>query len=154
MKRILALLTLFLLVLASCGGAHGETYTCTFSISCAELVGCDTLDLDKRELIPEKGNIYAPAEVSFTEGESVFDILMRVCRENKIHFEYSEVPMYATAYIEGIANLYEFDAGALSGWVYTVNGESPNYGASKYYPEDGDVIEWNFTVEGRGANGG
>ena len=150
MKRLTLILAMLLMLLCACGGTGGETYTCTFSIGCEELVGSDSLDKDKRELVPENGIIFAAAEVSFTDGESVFDILKRVCRENKIHLEYSETPIYATAYIEGIANLYEFDAGALSGWVYTVNGESPSVGSSKVYPENGDVIAWNFSLEGRG----
>ena len=70
--------------------------------------------------------------MEFTEGESVFDVLKRVCRENKIHMEFSETPVYQSAYIEGIGNLYEFDCGEGSGWMYRVNGEFPNYGCSRY----------------------
>lgn len=33
--------------------------------------------------------------------------------------------MYNSAYIEGINNLYEFDCGELSGWMYKVNGLVP-----------------------------
>ena len=132
----------------SCGNEEGA-YTCTFSIVCDELVDSSELDENKRELVPVDGYIFAPSEVAFSEGESVFDVLKRVCRENKIHLEYSEMPLYGTSYIEGIANLYEFDAGALSGWVYTVNGESVNYGSSGYKLSDGDTVVWSYTVEGR-----
>ena len=52
---------------------------------------------------------------------------------------------YNSAYIEGIHNLYEFDCGQLSGWIYKVNGWSPNYGCSRYDLADGDVIEWQYT---------
>ena len=38
--------------------------------------------------------------------------------------------MYNSAHIEGINNLYEFDCGELSGWMYKVNGWFPNYGCS------------------------
>lgn len=40
--------------------------------------------------------------------------------------------MYNSAYIEGINNLYEFDCGSLSGWMYKVNEWFPNYGCSRY----------------------
>lgn len=33
-----------------------------------------------------------------------------------------------------------------SGWVYQINGDSPNYGTSQYYPADGDVIRFRFTL--------
>ena len=67
----------------------------------------------------------------FAAGESAFDVLQRVCRENKIHMESSFTPLYNSAYIEGIGNLYEFDAGSLSGWMYTVNDWFPNYGKKR-----------------------
>lgn len=44
-----------------------------------------------------------------------FDVLQRVCKANKIHMESSFTPVYNSAYIEGIHNLYEFDVGKLSG---------------------------------------
>ena len=69
--------------------------------------------------------------------------------------EFSQSPVYETAYIEGIGNLYEFDAGALSGWMYRVNGWFPNYGCSSYQVQDGDVIEWVYTCDlGADVGGG
>ena len=85
--------------------------------------------------------------ISFYKGESVFDLLKRVCRDNDIHLEYSNTPVYNSAYIEGINNLYEFDCGNLSGWVYGVNGWFPNYGCSRYQLAQGDVVEWRYTCD-------
>ena len=56
-------------------------------------------------------------------------------------------PIYNSAYIEGIANLYEFDCGELSGWMYKVNGWFPNYGCSRYRLTEGDVVEWVYTCD-------
>ena len=89
-------------------------------------------------------NLYA---VHLYEGESVFDVLLRETKNHKIHMEYSETPLYQAAYIEGIGNLYEFDAGETSGWMYRVNGWFPNYGCSKYAVADGDVIAWVYTCD-------
>ena len=55
--------------------------------------------------------------------------------------------MYGSYYIEGINQLYEFDCGQNSGWMYCVNGWFPNYGCSSYTVEDGDVIEWRYTCD-------
>ncbi len=130
--------------------------TVTMSISCAALLDhMDWLDPDKRELIPEDGWILKPVTVPLEEGDSVFDLLRRVTREYKVHMEYSMSPMYGSAYIEGIFNLYELDAGAGSGWMYSVNGWYPNYGCSGYALEPGDVVEWRFTCEtGEDIGGG
>ncbi|WP_338660814.1 DUF4430 domain-containing protein [Paraclostridium sordellii] len=48
--------------------------------------------------------------------------------------------------------LGEFDYTGMSGWMYGVNNVLPNYGLSDYYPEDGDVIRFQFTVHGYGAD--
>lgn len=119
---------------------------CTFSISCKTVLdNMDSLDSSKRDIIPDDGWILKPVTVTFNEGESVFDVLSRVCREQKIHLEFSFTPMYNSAYIEGINNLYEFDCGSLSGWVYEVNNWFPNYGCSRYAVQNGDVIEFHYT---------
>ncbi len=125
-----------------------EQGTCVISISCATLVDdLDKLKAEKRELVPEDGWLLPEMEVSFTQGESVFDVLKRVCREEKIHMEFSTTPLYHSAYIEGIGNLYEYDAGELSGWMYSVNDWFPNYGCSRYQVKQGDVIRWQFSCD-------
>lgn len=130
--------------------------TCTVSISCAAILeNLDRLNAEKADLIPADGVLLAPTAVEFTEGESVFDVLKRVCRENKIHMEFSETPVYQSAYIEGIGNLYEFDCGEGSGWMYRVNDEFPNYGCSRYTLADGDTVEWVYTCDfGADVGGG
>lgn len=130
--------------------------TCTVSISCAAILeNLGRLNAEKADLIPADGVLLAPTAVEFTEGESIFDVLKRVCRENKIHMEFSETPVYQSAYIEGIGNLYEFDCGEGSGWMYRVNGEFPNYGCSRYTLADGDTVEWVYTCDfGADVGGG
>ena len=121
-------------------------YTCTLSISCATIL--DNMELcnkEKRELVPEDGWILEPMTVTFYEGESVFNILQRTCKQQKIHMEFENTPVYNSAYVEGIHNLYEFDVGNLSGWMYRVNGWFPNYGCSRYQLQNGDVVEWEYT---------
>ena len=126
----------------------GKTYTCTFSIECSTILNnLDMLDPDKLEMVPSNGVILAKTTVTFYEGESVFDVLQRVCKEKGIHMEAEWTPIYNSAYVEGIHNLYEFDCGALSGWMYKVNGWYPNYGSSRYQLQQGDVVEWRYTCD-------
>ena len=126
----------------------GKTYTGTFSIECSTILNnLSDLDPDKLELVPSNGVILAPTVVTFYEGESVFDVIRRVCKEYNIHLEFSWTPVYNSAYIEGIHNLYEFDCGALSGWMYRVDGWYPNYGCSRYQLADGEVVEWRYTCD-------
>lgn len=127
--------------------AEAKQSTCTLTIRCDTLVGKpEDLDAAKAELVPASGLLYS-ATVSFTAGESVFDVLQRAMQEAGIPMEFTSVPVYGSAYIEGIANLYEFDCGPLSGWVYSVNGVFPNYGCSKYTLQDGDQVLWQYTCD-------
>lgn len=121
-------------------------YTCTLSVRCDTILdNIDWLDPEKVELVPEDGVIFAETTVTFYGGESVFNVLQREMKKAKIHMEFENTPMYNSAYIEGINNLYEFDCGELSGWMYKVNDWFPNYGCSRYQLQDGDVIEWVYT---------
>lgn len=147
------------LLLGGCGAqAPGESAesTCTISISCATILNnLDDLTRDKQALVPADGWLLEPVEVEFSQGESVFHILQRICRQQKIHMEFEDTPVYNSAYIEGIGNLYEFDCGELSGWSYRVNGVFPGCGCSQYPVQSSDVIEWVYTCElGADVGGG
>lgn len=132
---------------------NNKTYTCTFSIECSTILNnLSDLNPDKRELIPSDGVILPATTVTFYEGESVFDVLQRVCKKYDIHMEASWTPIYNSAYIEGINNLYEFDCGELSGWMYRVNGWYPNYGSSRYQLTDGEKVEWRYTCTDLGKD--
>lgn len=140
----------------------GETdvLTCTLTIRCDTLLDqLDRLDAGKAALVPEDGVIFSQ-KVTFTQGESVFDILQREMRQAKIPLEFSSTPLYNGAYIEGINNLYEMDAGPQSGWMYQVNGVYPGYSCSQHQLSDGDTVIWRYTLNrgrdigGEGASGG
>ena len=128
--------------------ATEAAYTCYISIECSTILNnLDMLDPAKLEMVPSDGYIFYSTAVSFYEGESVYDVLQRVSTEYGIHMESEFTPIYNSAYVEGINNLYEFDCGALSGWMYRVNGWYPNYGCSRYLLKDGDEIEWRYTCD-------
>ena len=125
-----------------------KSYTCTFSIECASVLdNLDDLASEKQDALPVGGIILPKTTVTFYEGESVYDVLQRVCENNGIRIDASWTPLYNSAYVEGIGGLYEFDCGADSGWMYRVNGWYPNYGCSRYQLEQGDVVEWRYTCD-------
>ncbi|QHT63792.1 DUF4430 domain-containing protein [Paenibacillus lycopersici] len=133
-----------------------KALTATLFVSCQTILDrLDDFDPDKLEVLPKDGIIFARQTVTFYEGESVFDVLLREMKKRKIHMEFEMTPLYNSNYIEGIHNIYEFDCGELSGWMYRVNDWFPNYGASRYKLKDGDAIEWLYTCDlGRDIGGG
>jgi len=132
-----------------------QAHTCTLSVRCDTLLdNMELLDKEKWELVPEDGVVFPATEVTFYEGELVFNLLQREMKKNKIHMEFRNTPMYNSAYIRAINNLYEFDAGELSGWMYKVNDWFPNYGSSRYQLKPGDVVEWVYSCDlGRDVGG-
>lgn len=125
-----------------------KKHTCILSIECISVLNhLDDLDSDKLDVLPKDGILFAAQEVEFKEGESVYDLLLRVCKEKKIPLEASFTPMYNSTYVEGIGNLYEFDCGSGSGWMYCVDGWYPNYGCSLYTLKDGQTVQWRYTCD-------
>ena len=159
MKRIVKvmILVLALSMLCSCGKSNAAKVTdtngdgkltCTLEIRCDTLLGnLDKLPVEKVSLVPEDGVMLTVTEVEFTGGESVFDVFRKVLREEKLHFEYVDASAYDSVYIEGIGNIYEFDCGPQSGWMFSVNGVFPGLGCSTYTLADGDAIVFNYTCD-------
>lgn len=122
--------------------------TVTVSINCSTILdNMDQLDSAKAEFVPEDGWILEPVEVEIEAGDSVYDVLLAVCQENKISMEHNTTPGYQSEYIEGIGQLYEFDCGELSGWQFSVDGETQSYGSDKVLLEGGETIEWLYTCD-------
>ena len=126
----------------------GTGAVCTLTILCDTLYAHPEMcDAALYAILPENGVILDTVEIPISDGTTVFDVLSEACRSGNIHMEHSTSPVYNTVYIEGIANVYEFDGGPLSGWMYSVNGEYPNFGASFYRLQDGDEIVIRYTLE-------
>lgn len=108
-----------------------------------------TPELRSDKYVPNDGVIVKETEYVLRPGDTVFDILHRTVRHHRIQMEFqgADLNMYNSVYIQGINYIYEFSCGPLSGWMYAVNGEFPNYGVSKYVVKDGDLIEFQYTCD-------
>lgn len=121
--------------------------TVTITIRCDTAVN-NGMHLESKwaGIVPASGVILPVTTVEIEEGDSVFDVLSYVCDKYKIHMSYRG-GTGSGCYVEGINNLYEFDGGRWSGWMYCVNDWYPNYGCGVYQVKAGDVIEWNYTCD-------
>jgi len=104
-----------------------------------------TLSVDK--LTINKGFVITPLRVEFEQGETVWTVLKRILDKKGIAYEYSWYDQYESVYVASIAGDGEFDHGDESGWMYSVNGVFPNFGASRYVLKDGDNIQWRYTTD-------
>ena len=127
--------------------------TCTIEVRCDTILdNMGDLAPGKSSCVPGNGVILAASTVRFAQGDTVLDVLKAASSATGLQLEYSYTPGYGSYYVEGINNLYEFDCGNESGWMYKVNGWFPNYGCSEYQVRDGDVIVWCYTCKGYGAD--
>lgn len=117
--------------------------TVTIAISCKTAINNGLNKKPGFSHLPSNGIILQNMKVEFNEGDTVFDILVKVTRKKGIHMEYRGSG--SNTYIEGINNLYEFDGGSNSGWMYSVNGVYPNYGVGAYKVKSSDIIKFNYT---------
>ncbi|NOU83443.1 DUF4430 domain-containing protein [Paenibacillus sp. LMG 31459] len=93
----------------------------------------------------EHGVILAPAAYEIEKNETALELLGRITRQHKIQMEYQGSKTFA--YVEGIDNLYEYDHGAESGWMYKVNGEFPSKASGSWVMKPGDTVEWLYTLD-------
>lgn len=118
---------------------EGYTQYVTLSISCESIA-----EQSGDERIPDGGVILPETEIGINSGDTVYDVLERAGKKFGISFDTKGAP---SVYVSGISNIYEFDFGDLSGWLYFVNGESPSLSCAEYILSDGDSIEWRYTVD-------
>lgn len=117
--------------------------TVTMAIRCDVICG-----MPGSEAYPADGEIMPLTEFSIAPEESALDLLYDAVKAYTLQVEVDGVSGEAveTAYVRGIASLYEFDFGDLSGWTYTVNGVRPSVGCGAYHLQDGDRVVWEYTV--------
>lgn len=124
-----------------------KSETCVMTVKCTDIfANADKFNPQKTSLVPSDGIIYSTEYAEFKEGETVFDVFKRELKKAKLHFDYEESPVNG-AYVKGIGNIYGGDCGEMSGWIYYVNGESPQITCSEYTLQQGDIVEWVYICD-------
>ncbi len=74
---------------------------------------------------------------------SVLDVLKNLLNQSNIAYV-----VKGGNYVSSIAGKGEFDGGANSGWLYSVNGVTPSSTASSEYKlKNGDSVRWYYTAD-------
>ena len=97
------------------------------------------LGKDDETILPEYN-------VGIFEGNTAFEALKYAAKENNITIDYSGFD--STAYVKGINNLYEFDYGSSSGWIYAINDPDncPTVSSGVYKLQNKDHIRWMYVT--------
>lgn len=104
-------------------------------------IRCDTIAGEAGA--PKDPVILPVTEVQIEKGETAFAVLEQITKENRIPMDFTGSG--SSVYVKGIAGLYEFDYGNLSGWIYLINGEEMSIGCGAAEVSPGDRIEFLYT---------
>ncbi len=119
--------------------------TCSIEIRCD--VAVEFKDSIKNEgiknSIPSDGTILRKISYKIPVGQKVYDFLMQACVDNHI------LVAANNGYVTSINNLSEKAISYGSGWMYKVNGISPNVGALSYTLKEGDTVLWYYVNNGK-----
>lgn len=124
-----------------------KKHTCSFTIECRLILDRKDLWRDGLEEVVPGDGVFFSGKIRYKKGQSVYDILKKICDKNDILLDADYTPLYDTYYVRGIGNLYEFDCGSESGWKYKVNGVLPGVGSSLYEIKDDDEIVFFYDTE-------
>lgn len=120
----------------------------TLSVTCTEIIENDDVgkNIKQSGVVPEDGVIIPETSIPISDGDTAFSVLKTALDERKIHFDFTSVTEHS-AYVRGINNIYEYDCGDLSGWMYSVNDDFPTVSSSEYILHDGDRVAWRYTCD-------
>mgnify|MGYP002798108884 CR=1 FL=1 len=112
-----------------------KVQTWSVEVTCANVLDHKD-DLESNYEIPSKGEIYS-GDVEVEEDETAMTILEKtgVTIDKK------------DGYVQGIDGLYAGDCGDYSGWMYQVNGKTPDVGADEYKVNEGDEVQWYYVCD-------
>ena len=118
---------------------------CQLSVECkAVLNHMDDLADGHAEFVPKSGYILGSTPIKYEDGDTVYSVLKRACRENGIKLT-AKMTGYGM-YVVGLNNIDEKDCGGTSGWTYYVDGEFPMVACDKYELHGGEKIEFIYVV--------
>lgn len=129
MKKILALLLTSVLILCGCTVKENNNEMTTVT----ENITVTVLGFGDEKLLEKTVDV---------EGEATALSALMTAAPGKVKQSSGVMP-----YVTEILGLKEREHGAMSGWTYKVNGESPMVGADKYILKSGDYVAWIYFTE-------
>lgn len=112
--------------------------TITISINCSKAAEADVAGA------PEDGWIMEASTVELQEGDTVWTVLDRVCRDRSIAV--AKNGSGATVFVKSIQGVAAVSAD--SGWMFSVNGTYIMTSAGGCKLEAGDIVCWEYTMDG------
>ena len=112
------------------------------------LANYDSLEkgLQSEEFVPKSGKILEAKNYEFSDGQTALDLLNKAAEENNIKVDIINDTAYGP-YINSINSIASGSCGNASGWMYKVNGDTPQVGAGAYKLQAGDQVEFFYICD-------
>lgn len=145
-----------LLILGACQSKEetatpaGETPTADIQVSVKPILDhMDDLNESKVSYVPEDGMLLPEQVITFEEGSSALDVLLKVTKDYRIPVDYDKGAQSSTgsAFIKGIGQIYNGDCLDTSGWMLKIDDEWAERGADEITIKSGQKIEWIFICD-------
>lgn len=94
------------------------------------------------------GTPYKKVKTEFTEGATVYDLLIQVIGKDNLSVKGSGKTLYIASMRLNNTWYSEFDNGKLSGWMYKVNNKYPQKSCYEYTLSNGQEVVWAYTKDG------
>ena len=95
-----------------------------------------------KSIVPNDGVILAATDVEISDGDTVYTLLERVCKDKGIALDAAEEG--EGVFVNGIDGVVCFADGSSYVWDFTVNGESTGRDSANSPIKGGDVIVWRY----------
>lgn len=136
----------FFMNFSSADNYYGKTEEVTGAkITTTISINCDTIKESGKEHVPDDGVILPETTITVTDGASAYEQLVSACKTYSIQLETEGTAK--DAYVAGLAYIYEYDFGDLSGWMFKVNGTFADVGCGSIKLKEGDKVEWVYTTD-------
>ncbi len=125
--------------------AESGTVSVSLTVECSAILSNDEYSGVSLS-VPTDGVILSTAQYDVSDDCTVYELTLDALKLAQVQFDYTGGTA-ESVYVKGIANIYEYEYGELSGWMYCVNGEYPQVACSEYTLSDGDTVVWRYTCD-------
>lgn len=108
-------------------------------------MGKETVTLSivgSKSIAPNDGVILPATDVEISDGDTVYTLLDRVCKDKGITLDVIEEG--DGVFVNGIGGIVCFADGSSRAWDFTVNGRSTGRDSANSPIKGGDVIVWRY----------
>ena len=128
--------------------AQDSKNTASLTIDVSDiLANYDTLEkgLQSEEFVPKSGKITDAETGEFTQGQTALDLLKKIAEEKNIKLDIRTTEY--GPYVSAINQIAEGSCGKSSGWMFKVNGKTPDVGADQCKLAAGDKVEFFYVCD-------